>query len=370
MTSHWGMSFFQTYCQYMKIDNTLIEKFFRNQCTEEEALRVIKYLEAHPHKLDELLPEKLWEQIEELSFIPFAKKKELLQSIIEQTEIKRGRPVLSWGFLVAASLLLILGLVWWMGSSTDKYSPLQNQQTAAFTLVKINYGKDEMALDIADGSVIYLKPGGEIRYLEQLSKEKRDFRLKGTARFKVAEDKLRPFNVYAGGTVTTALGTDFTVSAREGEDRVSVLLHSGKVVVGPDSTINATGMKKTYLLPGNKLLINKTNFRLTLIKNAEQPLLNTKSIGLKGQTELSATEISFRNQSLDKIFDVLQNDFSAAIRFDKAQVKGMYFTGTFKRNAQTVSLVLNEIALLNHLNIERRDSIYVLKLQSNKQSTN
>ena len=366
------MSSFQTYCQYMTIDNTLIEKFFRNQCTEEEALRVIEYLEAHPHKLDELLPEKLWEQVEALSIMPFAKKEELLQSIIEQTAIKRNRPVpvLSWGLLVAASLLLVLGLVWWMGSGTDKYSPLQNPQAAAYTLVKINYGKEEMALDIADGSVIYLKPGGEIRYLEQLSKEKRDFRLKGTARFKVAEDKLRPFNVYAGGTVTTALGTDFTVSAREGEDRVSVLLHSGKVVVGPDSTINATGMKKTYLLPGNKLLINKTNFRLTLIKNAEQPLLNRKSIGLKGHTELSATEISFRNQSLDKIFNVLQNDFSADIRFDKAQVKGMYFTGAFKRNAQTVSLVLNEIALLNHLNIERRDSIYVLKLQSNKQSIN
>jgi ferric-dicitrate binding protein FerR (iron transport regulator) len=353
------------------IDNILIEKFFLNQCTEEEALRVAEYLEAHPHKLEELLPLELPDRIEEPFLLPAAKKQQLFAAILEQTKPKQNRPSLRIGLLVAASLLLVLGLAWWMGNSEDQQIPLQRRHSVtAFTLVKINYGKEEMALHIADGSVIFLKPGGEIRYLEQLSKKSRDFKLKGTARFKVAEDKLRPFHVYAGGTVTTAVGTDFTVSSPEGEGRVSVLLHSGKVVVGPDSSINARRMKKTYLLPGNKLLIDKVNFGLTLIKNADRPSLPPKNVEPNGQTVLSSTEVSFRNQSLAKIFNVLQGDFSADIRFDKAQVKGMYFTGTFKRNEQTVALILNEIALLNHLNIENRDSVYILTLQSTKQSTN
>lgn len=355
----------------MMIDHTLIEKFFRNQCTEEEALRVIEYLEAHPYKLEELLPLEQPGQIEEPFLLPAAKKQQLLASILEQTKPKQNRASLRIGLSVAASLLLVLGLIWWMGRIEDQHIPLQKGQVVtAFTLVKINYGKEEMALNIADGSVIFLKPGGEIRYLEQLGKKSRDFKLKGTARFKVAEDKLRPFNVYAGGTVTTAVGTDFTVSSPEAEGRISVLLHSGKVVVGPASSINTRRMKKTYLLPGNKLLIDKVNFGLTLIKNADRPSLPPKNLEPKGQTVLSSTEVSFRNQSLAKIFNVLQGDFSADIRFDKAQVKGMYFTGTFKRNEQTVALILNEIALLNHLNIEKRDSVYILTLQSTKQSTN
>ncbi|SMD05464.1 FecR family protein [Pedobacter africanus] len=355
----------------MMIDNTLIERFFRNQCTEEEALRVVEYLEAHPHKLEELLPVELTGQLEEPFLLPAAKKQQLLEAILEQTVPQKSNSSLRLGLLVAASLLLVMSLLWWMGRSEDQHVPLQGREAAtAFTLVKINYGKEEMTLHIADGSVIYLKPGGEIRYLEQLSKKSRDFKLKGTARFKVAQDKLRPFNVYAGGTVTTAVGTDFTVSSPEGEGRVSVLLHSGKVVVGPESSISTARMKRTYLLPGNKLLIDKINFGLTLIKNAEQPSLPLKNIEPKGQTLLSATEVSFRNQSLSKIFNVLQSDFSADIRFDKAQVKGMYFTGTFKRNEQMVPFILNEIALLNHLNIEKRDSTYILTLQSNKQSTN
>ena len=353
----------------MMIDDKLISRFFKNQCTEDEALAVAKYLEAHPEKLEEVLPQKLWDQVEEQSDLSASKKEELLAVITSRAEIKHGRPALFRTISIAASLLLILGLGWWMSIGTQKQEKQQVKAVTSYTLVKINYGKEDMQLDIADGSMIYLKPGGEIRYLEQLSKQKRDFTLKGAARFKVAEDKTRPFNVYAGGTVTTALGTDFTISSEE-DDNISVLLHSGKVVVSPDSSVHANGMKKTYLLPGNKLLINKINFSLALIKNADQPLLKSTGIPQNGKTELTDNEISFRNQSLDKIFSVLQSDFSADIQFEKARFKGMYFTGSFKRNGQTVENVLNEIALLNHLNIEKRDSTYILKPQSKKQSTN
>lgn len=355
----------------MKVDDMLISRFFKNQCTEEEARAVAGYLEAHPERLDELLG--LWEDTGEQSSLSVRKKEELLETIIAQAEIKQRRPAFLRSLSIAAALLLILSFGWWMGIGTDntpKQEKKQGKAPTIYTLVKINYGKEDMKLDIADGSVIYLKPGGELRYPEQLSKQKRDFTLKGVARFKVAEDKSRPFNVYAGGTVTTALGTDFTISSKENEDKVSVLLHSGKVVVRADSSSQLRSMKKTYLLPGNKLLINKANFNVTLIKNGDRPERRREMIGVQGQTELSSTEISFRNQRLDKIFNVLRSDFSAVIRFDKTRFKRMYFTGTFKRNAQTVVLVLNEIALLNHLNIEKRDSIYILKPQSNKQSTN
>lgn len=366
----------------MKIDDGLLEKFFLNQCTEEEALEVVSYLEVHPEKLDELLPEHLWEDIAEMSLMPAGRKEELLQSISAQIVVPKidvkqsklvlpgknpkviGKRAITWGLSVAATLLLVIGLSWWFSNSKVDISKLPGEKVMAYTLVKINYGKDDMKLNIADGSVIYLKPGGELRYLERLSKKRRDFRLKGVARFKVAADQTRPFNVYAGGTVTTALGTDFTISSQEDGDKVSVLLHSGRVVVSPDSGVNTKGMKRTYLLPGNKLLVNKLNFNLTLIKNGEQFPPDRLLKRPKGQTELSATEISFRNQSLDKIFKVLQSDFSAVIEYDKAQLRGMYFTGSFERNEQTVSRILNEIALLNHLTIEKRDTVYMLKLQS------
>jgi transmembrane sensor len=349
----------------MEIDNILLERFFRNQCTEQEALEVSKYLEAHPHRLDEVFPHQLWEDMDEGSEMTADKKDVLLQKILTTLQIKRRPTTLMRMLPFAAAVLIIMGIGWWLGTGTETPDRMETQTVTAYTLVKINYGKEDMKLDIADGSIIYLKPGGEIRYLEQLGKQSRDFKLKGVARFKVASDKIRPFNVYAGGTVTTALGTDFTISSQEDGNRVSVLLHSGKVVVQSDSSANGKGMEKTYLLPGNKLLINKANFALALIKDAGRQMPSPKISMPNGQTELSATEISFRNQSLNEIFNVLERDFSAVIEFDKNQLAGMYFTGSFKRNAHTVALVLNEIALLNHLTIEKRDSTYILKPQSN-----
>ncbi|MFA4866606.1 MAG: FecR family protein [Pedobacter sp.] len=346
----------------MMIDNTLVRKFFRNECSVEEALVVAKYLEENPQILDELIPQELWDEMDETSLMSASKKKNLLKTVSEQIQVKRKRPDLIRSLSIAASLLLILGLGWWIGLDTNNNLLKQTKQsgpTTAYTLVKINYGKEDMVLKIADGSVIYLKPGGEIRYLEQLSKQRRDFNLKGAARFKVAADKTRPFNVYAGGTVTTALGTDFTISSEEDEDNIIVLLYSGKIVVGPDSSMNTKNMKRTYMFPGNKLLVKKGDFSLSLIKDMDQQM-KKQIVMPNGQTELTSTEVSFRNQSLDKIFGVLQSDFSAIIQFEKVQVKGMYFTGSFKRDPQTVERILNEIALLNHLNIERKDSTYIL----------
>jgi len=356
----------------MTIDNALIGRFLSNQCTEEEALAVSRYLTENPEKLDTLLPQTLWNNIDDkLILLPAAKKAELLKAIRAKLKVSRRRPSWVWSLSAATSLLVIVGLSWLIGKGTNEIAQPKHtvtKTTTAYTLVQINYGKEDLQLHVADGSVIYLKPGGEIRYPEHFGKQKRDFSLKGIARFKVAKDKNRPFNVYAGGTVTTALGTDFTISSVEGSDDVSVFLHTGKVVVSADTNGHRNAMKRTYLLPGNKLRINKVNFNLALIKNADQPAVKRNTVAqAKGQTEITATEISFKNQSLDKIFEVLRTEFAANIEFAKAQFNGMYFTGSFKRNSQTADNILGEVALLNRLEIEIRGTVYIIKRQTKKQ---
>lgn len=117
----------------MKMDNTLLERFFRNQCTEEEALEVVKYLETHPQKLDELFPEQLWQDMEALSVMPADKKETLLQAILKQAAIKQSSTTLVRVLSVAASLLLILGLGWWLGRGTGQPVQLQNKPATAYT---------------------------------------------------------------------------------------------------------------------------------------------------------------------------------------------------------------------------------------------
>src|SRR5690606_33768852 len=93
--------------------------------------------------------------------------------------------------------------------------------------------KDVMQITAADGSVIALYPKSEIKFSEHFDPlVTRDFFLKGKAKFSVAKNKDKPFNVHSAGVITTALGTVFIV-----EESTSSITHvkllEGSVEVKP-----------------------------------------------------------------------------------------------------------------------------------------
>ncbi|MCJ2183001.1 FecR domain-containing protein [Novosphingobium sp. 1949] len=85
---------------------------------------------------------------------------------------------------------------------------------------------------LADGSVLHLDT--DSRVVVSLSPHRRDLRLEqGAASFDVAHDAARPFEVTAGGSVTRAIGTRFTIDTRALSDagRVEVTVSEGVVSV-------------------------------------------------------------------------------------------------------------------------------------------
>jgi len=74
--------------------------------------------------------------------------------------------------------------------------------------------------------------------------------LTGEGYFQIAKDSLRPFQVQTTGMRTTALGTAFNASAREGV--YAVALTEGKVAI-------ETTDKKLELKPGQRLILDKRN---------------------------------------------------------------------------------------------------------------
>ena len=61
---------------------------------------------------------------------------------------------------------------------------------------------------------------------------KREIYLEGEAYFKVAKDKTKPFTVFAGALATTALGTQFRITAKKNTPgNITVKLFTGKVAI-------------------------------------------------------------------------------------------------------------------------------------------
>jgi transmembrane sensor len=345
----------------MEITKELILSFFKNQCTAEEATAVADYLKLRPELLEEFLPEQAWNEVqEEESLFHHDKKTALLRQVKHKLSLSTPKIKSQWWMSVAASLLLLFGLTLWLHKRPVALpSPVKD---LVHNLVEINYGKDEIPLKISDGSTVLLKPGSELRYPEKFKGKERNFYLNGEARFKVAKDANRPFKVHAGKTITTALGTDFTIINHKNEKHMLITLHEGSVMIGPEDAETSGKMKQIYLKPGEQLTVNK-NTLTSVLKDVSREKTN-KTMQVQGSTTFTASTISFKNQSLENIFNSLNKELSTQIHFKVKEISGRYFTGTFDRDSLAAEKILREIALLNNLKIDKYDQSYYLSLKT------
>jgi len=221
---------------------------------------------------------------------------------------------------------------------------------------------------LADSSEILLDPLSEVTWNEPFTNNKRDIVLKGRARFSVAKDKTRPFTVISGQLATTALGTQFTVTAFEQDDFITVQLYEGRVVVRPADPIHPKLKSNFYLVPGEELLYstlqNTASVRRfigdnTTAKNkehnehstADQPSL---PVGDKGSWYM------FNNQPLAQVFKQLEELYAVDIVYSEKDIEKMYFIGKFSKT-DSVSNILKQITGLNNLTVTRQNNAYIIR---------
>jgi len=348
-----GVGFISNVLNEMEMTKELIERFLKDQCSAEEAEYVADYLRKHPYLLDEFLPQQEWDELEDSYLLSEDRKEEILSQVRNQLNLNQAKRKNYWWLAVAASALLLLTL-----SILFTRRPIAHMQkeNLVYNLVKINYGRDDLPLKIEDGSFILLKAGSEIHYPEHFKGKERNFFLKGEARFKVAKDHLRPFNVYAGGTITTALGTEFTISAHPDDRQTKIVLHEGRVVIKPEHPETFSNSRDIYLVAGEQVSVNKTTY-LAVLSRTNAKLKVLKPVRTAGSTEITATTITFQNQSLKNIYKSLDKEFFVRIHYNDAEIADRYFTGSFKRDSLTLDKIIQETALLNKLHIEKRDSV-------------
>ena len=112
-----------------------------------------------------------------------------------------------------------------------------------------NTGADIRPVLLEDGTRVWLKPGGEIRYNVSGLTDRRLVALRGQAYFDVARDESRPMTVSTEHLGVRVLGTAFAVSS--GTNMTQVVLERGSVrILSPEGRgmVNLSpGQKATYL---------------------------------------------------------------------------------------------------------------------------
>ncbi len=339
----------------MKVTDDSIKRFFKRQSSQEEAAKVALFLKTHPEVLDQYLSEYEWSAIEadktndKLSDETWKTLYNKYKGSIIKLWIKRATVA------ACTACLLVIGYYLIKNEKNNQQEIAQNKVEILDVkqrLIANNLSKD-VNVFLEDSTVVKLAQGSILRFSEPFQNNRRDVFLEGEAHFKVSKDKLKPFTVFAGSLATTALGTEFTITANRNESKITVKLFTGKVVITSANT-NLKGWKhNVYLEPGEQLkydadktlaAVQKINDSKVILKKTKPLLADNKTVVIKKD------ELTFAGNSLPDVMNHLADFYRTEIKYDKDEIAEMNFTGTVTRK-DSLHVVLKIIAQMNGLEI-------------------
>ena len=348
------------------ISDQLIEKFFRNECTSDERQLVYTWLKDHPEVLNDFLSEDMWEAFQTAQILD-AEIAERIQAGVHHKLFHRRRMVKRMVKLgIAASLILCFGLAWmggWFKNDQGATAGSSPATVSSFSWIEsVNTSKKDYVIHLADGSLAIMKSASRIRYRTPFDwNNRRDVLTEGVVSFRVAKNKSKPFTVFTGDIATTALGTFFTVDYRAEQKTIIITLNEGKVVVHSSDTLHKKMKKDYFLLPGDRLLYNKETTVANLVRSPEKnELVKAGHLMERYNQKQKPDWYTFNGTKLSEVFDQLSAYYNAPIYYYPAEVKDMYYTGRIEKQ-DSLSNILRDIALLNHLNVSRTNNTFTLK---------
>lgn len=285
------------------------------------------------------------------------------------------------GAAVAASAVLLIGLgAGWFSDKTPVPRPGQQAQLPqqsgkidplmAVVQHEVNMSGKVKQLVLPDGSEIALSDSSELTYKEPTRGDRRDVYLNGKANFKVAKNKAKPFTVFSEAISTTAVGTQFTVTAKEKERFIKVRLHEGKIVIRSLKGYHSGWLKEIYLVPGQELVYDKRFGAISVASFLKENRTNKQSANQPTESPAiphydKRSWFMFNNQPLNEIFDALAEMYDRKIVYRKKDVKDMYFIGTYDK-VDSLEKILKQIVLLNNLQLTKQNDTFKIEKKALK----
>lgn len=236
------------------------------------------------------------------------------------------------------------------------------EQKAHEVVEKENNGRANKSYLLPDHSEVVLHPSSCIKYdmsqFTEASSLKRDIYLTGSARFKVAKNHRKPFTVYSGNLLTTALGTEFDVLKNSGN--TTVKLYRGKVVVR--SLKQQKGWEKdVYLLPGEMVALNDAVpqkirvWPVTLTTSNKRAVVSKKA----HDDKMALLPMQCDNMPLNEVLGTLEHFYQVRIVYDAALLKDKYFSGEILQE-KSPETILRIICNMQNLQMEKTNAGYII----------
>ncbi len=249
------------------------------------------------------------------------------------------RKRLSWKVIFrAAAILLIIALPiggYWLGMKT---------MTSAFSDIAIEtpFGSHTKTV-LPDGTTVWLNAGSKLSYSQGFGVENRRVVLEGEAYFDVKRNAQIPFEINTKEIDLQVLGTRFTFSDYPDDEKVTVDLIKGKVLL-----VSQDSRQKMYLGPDERMTYNKLTGKM--VREKVNAIVST------GWTK---EELVFDEEPMKDIAKTLERSYNVRIKVaDSLKEKSFY--GIFNRTDNSVSDILDAISMTNQMKYRHINGTYVL----------
>lgn len=277
-------------------------------------------------------------------------------AVAEPAMRKRYIHYIKWAAaaLVTGAAFMLFNTIKPKQGTTLAQKDVEGKQVKQEMVTIENHTGSKKQIRLKDGSLAELFAGSTLRYKEPFGTEKRDLYLNGKGFFDVAKNPERPFTVYSQGIATTALGTSFTVTAYIDKQELTVVLHSGRVVVKrPEAQ---RGRKEIFLLPGQQLSCNTTTGIARVVQiTATETSAGTLALG--SRTGLAAT---FDQAPLDSVLHTISEGYGVHLQYNRGEMSAMLFSGSI-RETDSLSQVLKRIAVLYDLSVKPTTKQFIIR---------
>jgi transmembrane sensor len=286
----------------------------------------------------------LWEKyglIKDIAKISWQKEWRKFEKHIEASEAKQnGNLSLNQRKNRLAYSLLRIAAVFIIGLFASSiiyisYKTSTNKKLIATTEIK--------ELKLTDGTAVTLNNHSSIKYPKSFKGNYRKVKLEGEAYFEVAHDSAHPFIIEAGNTQIQVLGTSFSVSAIPGNDRVEVIVNSGKVSV---SSLKDPS-QKIILEPGNKGQFFKSTETFSKSTNDDANFISWKT-----------KKLVFVDEKLEKVISLLNKVYHKELIMPDKNIRNCPITVTFDK--QSFDAVLNVIVTTMDLQVKHENDKIII----------
>lgn len=323
--------------------------------------------------IQENFSDQQWQSFDSGEKIPVAKSDEMYRFVLnhisagqEKKTAIRIRLAKLTHYASVACVVLLLSFALYLGLnnvSNNQPANLSGEQTKISSATSAdpwktisNKTNKNLSYRLPDYSVVTIYPRSTIKFKRAFDQKFRNVYLNGKAKFKVKRNTERPFSVYSGALKTTALGTSFTINTQG--DRISVRLHTGKIVVANTQAKN----QLTYIANAGTTLVYSPFLGTTKIIEATKVTQTVPEI-IKHDGNI----IIMKNIPLSKVFNLLHHAYGINISTDHDEINNINFTGNVNTVIDQPEDILKVICLINNMTFTKMsDEEFLIKRSINK----